>query len=527
MGDLRNRGNRPPRRLACGLAVQHDDQEPGSADADAGGPSATAQQPAEPATRIGGPSSVHKAANDAAGAEGESRRASHKPRRKKKQKQNGPDRPVVAGVSGAIAGLLLLLVGMLGLRVVALAIGGALAIVDGALLTGRWWSLRKPRKEERARLSRYGVTMATVTVWTVCLASAPLLLHETVGIDVGFHGRHLWPWRGLALSAAALAAIVHVSAMIDWALIRLRLLGVLGDISLPCQSGRKDSSNWKLLTRVWLAHRVVAFLLGRVALPAIIGFGIAGLIIQPTSSQQPAVTAKTGAGAKKGASSASAGTESQPAAAQRRQGNGSGSSTPSPPVLAALGTIAAAILVFFINRFLPMWSLISNPRLSVGDRIVLAEEYGTGVSERPIYYVVDVAIEGIKLLQLSESGLPMAVDRMSLLQLAERGRIMTVAGNDPAREHDRSLALVDASRLLRFRGRYTGCDVTCSKAYHDCPVGFGKFVSRPPPKPDERDPPQGLTSPESTAGVTDDRTAQDPRPREDATGRDAGAGMGK
>jgi hypothetical protein len=238
-----------------------------------------------------------------------------------------------------------------------------------------------------------------------------------------------------------------MSALIDWAHIRLRLLGVLGNASLPCQHGSDYSSvNWSLLTRIWLAHRVAAYVLGRVALAAIIGFGIALLVSDPIHPSIPA------------ANSQQASSQSQPAAAQQvpRRATAARDSQPelSPPILAGMATVGAAILVFFINRFLPVWSLVANPRLSVGDRIVLAEEYGTGVTRRPVYYVVDVAIEGVKLLQLDEVGLPKGA-----------------AGKDPKRKHDRSLALVDVPRLIRVRGRFTGCDQLCSMANHNCPVG--------------------------------------------------------
>ena len=90
---------------------------------------------------------------------------------------------------------------------------------------------------------------------------------------------------------------------------------------------------------------------------------------------------------------------------------------------------------------------------------MLAEEYGTGVTNRPVYYVVDVSIEGVKLLQLDEDGLPKGA-----------------AGKDPGRKHDRSLALVDVPRLLRFRGRFTGCDQVCSMANHNRPIKIGNAV---------------------------------------------------
>ena len=76
-----------------------------------------------------------------------------------------------------------------------------------------------------------------------------------------------------------------------------------------------------------MAHRVIAFVLGRVAIAAIIGFAIAVFVTTPINLPK----APSGAG-----------------------------QAPSQPYLVALATVTAALLLFFINRFLPMWSLCSK-----------------------------------------------------------------------------------------------------------------------------------------------------------------------
>lgn len=354
--------------------------------------------------------------------------------------RSDPDNPTVVVIFAGLAAVFLAGVGILGLRTVAAAIGVVVASADVILLLARWWSLRRAREVGVARPSRYGILVGSFVLALLLVSIAPLVLIGGLGLPLGLTGEWLWPLRGLAVSAAGLAAIIHVSALIDWAYIRLRLLGVLGNASLPCQYGSDYSSaNWSLLTRIWLAHRVGAYVLGRVALAAIIGFGIALLVTNPIQSSRSA------ASTQQIASQAKPAIDKQPVL--------------SPPILAAIATVGAAILVFFINRFLPVWSLVANPRLSVGDRIVLAEEYGTGVTRRPVYYVVDVAIEGVKLLELDEGGLPKGA-----------------AGRDPKREHDRSLALIDVPRLIRVRGRFTGCDQVCSMANHNCPVSVARDV---------------------------------------------------
>jgi hypothetical protein len=99
---------------------------------------------------------------------------------------------------------------------------------------------------------------------------------------------------------------------------------------------------------------------------------------------------------------------------------------------------------------------VTNPPIQVGDKVILAEEFGTGVENRPVYYIVDVAIEGVKLLELDEHDQPFG------------------AGLD--RGHDRSLSLADVGRLLRGRQRFQGCSDRCCRANKYCPLSRGESV---------------------------------------------------
>lgn len=333
------------------------------------------------------------------------------------------DPPTVVVVFGLLTAAGLWCVGMLGATTAALALGAAIAVSGGALMVLRARSLRRARNDRVAREPPPAAAVVSAITLIGVVAAAPYVLIRAAGLplEIDEVGR-LWPLRGIALAAVCITGSVHLSALVDWGYIRLRLRGVLGDRVLPCQ--RNESTNWDLLTRLWLGHRLAAYVIVRTGLVAIIGLAAAGL--QPTDD--------------KGTADSADAVITQPSAV-------------------IVGAIGAAVLVFFLNRLLPVATLVSNSRVQVGDRIVLAEEFGTGVAQRPVYYVVDVAIEGIKLLELDDAGHP-------------RG----AAGRDPRRGHDRSLSLADVPRLLRFRSRFNGCAVVCSRASHNCPRAFGEPV---------------------------------------------------
>lgn len=352
----------------------------------------------------------------------------------------GPDRPLVVLVAGVVAAVALVGARVLGMKYVVPVVAGAVVVADALLMVQRWSDLRAARKSARILMRNLprsagfdswvaGLIVALALVGTIPIA-CPDLGHELERI-AGDGDHRLWPFRGMVLSFVGGVLAIHVSALVDWAVIRPRLLGTLGTRSFPCQAGRKHSTSWRLMTRVWLGHRIAAYLLVRVGLVLLIAFAAAALIDPHVFDP----TAKTG------------------------------TSDPQDwvqPLATVAGAVAAAIFVFFLNRLMPVLALVMNPRLAVGDRVVLAEEFGAGVANQPEYYVVDVAIEGVKLLQLGEGGQPKGA-----------------AGKDPHREHDRSLSLADVPRLVRFRGRFSGCDTVCCKANHNCPLRHADPVPDP------------------------------------------------
>lgn len=223
-------------------------------------------------------------------------------------------------------------------------------------------------------------------------------------VDVGVSGsaHTLWPWQAAAVVLMVLAFVVALSSLVDWCITKPRLCGNGDAELLPCRTS--TDPRWRFVTRLWVGHRTVATILGwllPIAALLLIVYGI----FRPTIHQ---------------------------------------------PTIAAIGAVVAAVIGVVLNRLAPVIFVVLNPPMQVGDKIVLAEEYGTGVMQRPVYYVVDVAFEGVKLLEL------------------DRHRDVPTRRRSP-RTHDRSLRLDNIARLLRSRDEFVGCRRSCQGVNPHCP----------------------------------------------------------
>jgi hypothetical protein len=295
-------------------------------------------------------------------------------------------------------------IAVLGLTIVSLILGGAASAAAG-LLMWRTWSQTGVQQSGRDPRER-----TVVTRWVpVPLLVAGIATVVVRGFGVGaVHGHHLAPYRGMAVTAAATAIALYLSSLTDWCYItpRLRGLGVVP--ALPCQTS--TTATWRTLTRVWLAHRIAAYAMLRIGIVALLAFGFAAAHPRLSSFEDSVAV-----------------------------------------------TVAAAVVLYFVNRIVTIGTLVSNPPIQVGDKVILAEEFGTGVLERPVYYVVDVAIEGVQLMELGGRDQPTS-------RLAET-------------THDRSLDLLEISRLLRNREQFEGCREKCCKANRYCPLEAGDPVT--------------------------------------------------
>lgn len=232
---------------------------------------------------------------------------------------------------------------------------------------------------------------------------------QVLNLRIGGATHTLWPWQAAAIDLMVLAFVIAFSSLIDWCVVKPRMCGNGQASRLPCRTSA--SKQWNFITRLWIGHRTMATMLGRLLALAALLLVVYG-IFRPTIHQS---------------------------------------------TVAAIGAVSAAALGVVLNRLAPVISLVLNPPMQVGDKVVLAEEHGTGVTWRPVYYVVDVAYEGVKLLEL------------------ERHRDVP-ARRRSVREHDRSLGLDDVARLLRNRDQFTGCLRSCQGVNPHCPLERGDAI---------------------------------------------------
>jgi len=189
--------------------------------------------------------------------------------------------------------------------------------------------------------------------------------------------------RGVLLSMGAGMAVLYLSSLVDRFFIAPRLSGP-GRACLTSLEPR-----WRALTQIWLLHRLAAYLAFRVAVAANLFFVATSLLHKPSEAVKSAITG-----------------------------------------------VALFVVGYYINRITPIASLAIDPPMYVGDKVFLAEEYSAD-SPAGGYFVVDVSLDGFKLIELESN---------------ERLRIRA-----DRRTHDRLLPITDVPRLLRARRRFTGC----------------------------------------------------------------------
>jgi hypothetical protein len=309
------------------------------------------------------------------------------------------------GVIGwaAVATPCLAAVALLGLPLICAWLALVLAGGSLVLLLINWSAIApsKAHREEGERESLIGA----IAVMTWVGGLVPLaVIHGVVGEA---HGHPSWLWRALAIDFTAVFGTFYLSSLTDWCYVVPRMKGLGDNSCLPCQTS--TLGKWKAVTRFWLLHRIAAYLIGRIGL-------LTGMVLIAAQLLPPL----------------------------------------SNSAISAIATVVAALLIFYLNRVIAVGGLVSNPPIQVGDKVVLAEEFGTGVVQRPAYYIVDVSIEGVKLLEVDGRDQPRR------------------AGF--SRGHDRTLNLADVSRLLRARERFEGCRSECCKANEYCPLDLGQAI---------------------------------------------------
>jgi hypothetical protein len=246
---------------------------------------------------------------------------------------------------------------------------------------------------EESRPTQFGTHAATLAV----LAAMPLVLtfqgiwhpHEHDYVSV----------RAVVLSMAAGMAVIYLSSLVDRFFLRPRLSN-RDRACLTSLEGR-----WRANTQIWLLHRLAAFLAFRLAVAVSLAFVATAVLHNPSDATKSAIAG-----------------------------------------------VVLFVVGYYISRITPIATLAINPPMYVGDKVVLAEEY-TAASAHSGYFVVDVALEGFKLLE---------VDEFDVL-----------LHKDDRRMHDRLLPITDVPRLLRSRHRFDGCrasDQGCGEINPYCPI---------------------------------------------------------
>jgi hypothetical protein len=313
------------------------------------------------------------------------------------------DNTVSVIIWALLTGGLLAALSSRGLHIVAVAFG-LVVLAAGLVVLAFNWSRNSTDWTGRRASDRRRVIAALVA----CAALPMILLAVMTADGLGTpHGGKLWVVRAGLLTAVVATSAICLSGLMDWSYTTpLRRGPRYGP--RPCTTS--TSEEWRSLTSNWLLHRMIAYTTVRVAVIGLIGIVLAGVL--PKVPQ---------------------------------------------PITSVLAAAAAILVAYVLNRVTPVAALSQNPPLRVGDAVILAEEYGAGVENRPIYYVVDVAVEGIQLRELKD-GVPIGPEE---------------------RSHDRTLEISDINRLLRARTNFTGCSAACSRVNKYCPLKMGEPTHPP------------------------------------------------
>lgn len=311
-------------------------------------------------------------------------------------------------VWGALTAVALVALAKLGLTSVALAAALTIGAASSALMrkgASEHGFVGWTDVEVRAAARTYkAIGLAPTATAGLALLTrelhAPTLPKDIMGAA---SASDLWIPRGLVGALATITATIYLSSLIDWCLIVPRLRGGDQGGAFPCR--RPSSVDWRGTTQLWLTHRTVAFTIVRLTGLAFLAIAVAAVFPQLSTT-----------------------------------------------AASLLGAIALLIAAYFVNKVLPITGLMTNPPFAIGDRITLAEEFGTGVETRPAYYVADAAVEGFALIEVDENDRPCSATAPGLP------------------EPDRTLDLGDVMRLLRGKRQFGGCtDSICLGVNRECP----------------------------------------------------------
>lgn len=281
---------------------------------------------------------------------------------------------------GSVVGVLLLLLRAFGYTdeatLYALSVAGAAALV--------WLASFPARRKLGVPLGFGGDQERNRILFGLGVIAMPVLLVTIVGEGVFIHiASHEAVVLAMTLIVLTGATLILLSSLVDWFYVRPYLLdSCFTPFFVP---GAADP--WRMVTRVRLVHRLLAVLGVLAGCTALIA-----LIANAWIRQLDEVVA------------------------------------------GAIAGVATVIAGYYLARAAPLVALATNPLVQICDVVELAEEYTVPDAEPArSYFVVDIAWEGVKLLEVRR---PLSADRL----LDHRSP-----------HYDRMVDVADIARLLRRR----------------------------------------------------------------------------
>ena len=246
---------------------------------------------------------------------------------------------------------------------------------------------------------------------SLLMLAAPVVAIAVLPGAVGFIDISASSHRAVVLAMLVIAAVaaylIFMSTLMDSFYVLPHLRGGRGTI---CATSLEE--RWRAVTRIWLLHRAAATF-------GVIAGATALIALSANSWIRPIDETVAG-------------------------------------VIAAIATIIAG---YYLTRAAPLLAMAINPPVQVGDVIQIAEEFNVHKpGELREYFVVDVALEGVKLLQVGE------------------GDEIPSAGPDARRTHDRTVDVMEISKLLRGRRPVRPCSGKCQLLTKHCACPSGAWL---------------------------------------------------
>jgi len=228
------------------------------------------------------------------------------------------------------------------------------------------------------------VTLVVVALPCVALRWVPKTL---VGAPAQpWEADHTLAVLAMAVLASAIFGVMWLSSAVDRCYVLPRLAGGAAG-KRPCTHSLDRC--WHLLTRIWFLHRLIAAVTVVAATITIVAVAANEWLLSLNQV-----------------------------------------------VAAALAAAATVLAGFYLTRLPFAVAMVANPLINVGDKVQFAEMFPLPASA-PYYYVSEVSLEGVKLVELIDGN--------------ERTRHQT------DRPYDRLLDLGEIHKLLRVRDAFAPC----------------------------------------------------------------------